>query len=129
VRTGPLLPRVPISAGDAAPSGLQRIESVTADGVVNTEGLPAGQQVLVGVIDSGVDATHPDINYVGGQSWAASDANADRDGFGGYHAFLSHPLCLLAEAIRKVTATQSTRQSLRLPLAQQCLEHAGPAAA
>jgi subtilisin family serine protease len=64
------------------PTGVKRIEAVTPDGVGNTEGIPAEQQVVVGVVDSGIDATHPDINYAGGQSWAANDANADRDGYG-----------------------------------------------
>ncbi|WIA19325.1 hypothetical protein OEZ85_003957 [Tetradesmus obliquus] len=81
-RSGLLLPRVPLSAGDSAPSGVQRIEAATPDGVDNTEGLPVEQQVTVGVIDSGVDRTHPDINYAGGQSFTAADANADQDAYG-----------------------------------------------
>jgi subtilisin family serine protease len=68
---------------------VQRIEAVTPDGVGSTEGLPAEQQVVVGVIDSGIDATHPDINYVGGQSWAANDAKPDYDGFGARLSLLS----------------------------------------
>lgn len=36
-------------------------------------------QVTVGVMDSGVDSSHPDIYYVGGQTWLtdASDLEGD----------------------------------------------------
>jgi subtilisin family serine protease len=47
--------------------------------------------VTVGVVDSGIDGTHPDLNLVGGLSWVApsakvagdvADANVDRYGHG-----------------------------------------------
>jgi subtilisin family serine protease len=50
--------------------------------------MPTGQQVVVGVVDSGVDASHPEITYAGGRSWldAAAEAGtenaADTDAFG-----------------------------------------------
>jgi subtilisin family serine protease len=65
-----------------------RIEAVTTEGVSNTAELPTGQQVVVGVVDSGVDASHPEITYAGGRSWldAAAEAGtenaADTDAFG-----------------------------------------------
>jgi len=83
-----ILPRIAVEAGDSVPTGVQRIEAATAAGVVNTAGLPVDRQVTVAVMDSGVDGTHPDINYVGGLSWISAsaarprDSAADYDGFG-----------------------------------------------
>lgn len=102
-RSGLLLPRVPLSAGDSAPSGVQRIEAATPDGVDNTEGLPVEQQVTVGVIDSGVDRTHPDINYAGGQSFTAADAHADQDAYGEDAPEL---LCLQAQRQQPLLLTE-----------------------
>lgn len=84
------LPRSPLLAGEEPPSGLTLIGGVTAAGVVNGAGLPVESQVTVGVIDSGIDGTHPDINVVGGKSWvlkdvadaAANEADALIDGYG-----------------------------------------------
>eukprot|EP00879_Flechtneria_rotunda_P030855 GHRR01033550.1.p1 GENE.GHRR01033550.1~~GHRR01033550.1.p1 ORF type:complete len:101 (+),score=33.77 GHRR01033550.1:457-759(+) len=38
--------------------------------------------MLVGVVDSGVDGTHPDINYSGGTSWVDGGTAADVDLYG-----------------------------------------------
>lgn len=78
-RSGPTLPRVPVVPGDQVPAGVSRIEAVTAAGAVNIAGLPASSQVVVGVVDSGVDGTHPDINYAGGQSWVAASTTVSGD--------------------------------------------------
>jgi subtilisin family serine protease len=79
---------MPVAAGEQVPAGVSRIEAVTAAGVASTVGLPIGQQVVVGVIDSGVEATHPEITYAGGRSWLNADAAAgsedapDTDAYG-----------------------------------------------
>jgi subtilisin family serine protease len=53
--------------------------------------VPADRQVVVGVVDSGIDGTHPDLNLVGGSSWVipsakvagdVADANVDMYGHG-----------------------------------------------
>lgn len=83
-----LLPRVAVEAGDSVPSGVQRIEAATAAGVASNAGLPVNMQVVVGIMDSGIDGTHPDINYAGGLSWISAsaarpnDAPADVDNYG-----------------------------------------------
>jgi subtilisin family serine protease len=71
---------VPVAAGEQVPVGIKRIEAVVADSVVNTAGLPLERQVVVGVMDSGIDATHPDINYFGGRAWNAPNSNFANDG-------------------------------------------------
>lgn len=85
-RTGPVLPRISVLEGETVPNGVRRIEAVTADGAVVTSGLPVEQQVVVGICDSGIDATHPDLNYFGGQSFGltagTNDASPDIDAYG-----------------------------------------------
>ncbi|KAF8062950.1 apr [Scenedesmus sp. PABB004] len=76
------LPRVPLAAGEQVPTGVARIEAATAAGVVSSAGVPPGRQVVVGIIDSGIDASHPDLNYAGGVSFVKNDTDAGRDGFG-----------------------------------------------
>jgi subtilisin family serine protease len=61
------------------PTGMSRIEALRASSsaalVVDVTGLPLDQQVVVGVVDSGIDSGHPDLNYAGGQTFtAASDS-------------------------------------------------------
>jgi hypothetical protein len=120
MRSGPLLPRVPVADGDSVPAGIQRIEAVTPDGVSATEGIPAEQQVVVGVVDTGIDASHPDINYVGGQSWAANDANADRDGFGeGLRLLCLLPVQFLLEQDKDLLKAASRKGTLPIHLEVQ----------
>jgi hypothetical protein len=90
----PRLPREPLQAGEEVPTGVARIEAATAAGVFSTSALrvpAAQQQLLVAVMDSGVDASLPDLNYAGGMSWVPSsspaagepdDGDADVDNFG-----------------------------------------------
>eukprot|EP00882_Tetradesmus_deserticola_P022422 GHRQ01024327.1.p2 GENE.GHRQ01024327.1~~GHRQ01024327.1.p2 ORF type:complete len:224 (+),score=43.68 GHRQ01024327.1:494-1165(+) len=76
----PVLPRTPVAASEQIPAGIARIEAANAAaGVFNTAGLPASQQVAVGVVDSGVDGTHPDLNLVGGKSWVTPSAQVAGD--------------------------------------------------
>lgn len=57
------LQRSPLSYGEAVPNGIARIEAYTkAAGIPNITS--SAQRVVVGVVDGGVDRTHPDINYV-----------------------------------------------------------------
>lgn len=68
--------QVPLAPGEQAPRGVVRIEAVTLAGVDN---INAGLAVTVGVMDSGIDSTHPDINYVGGTSWVNPAASVPGD--------------------------------------------------
>jgi subtilisin family serine protease len=82
---------VPVTGSDQIPAGIARIEGASTAGVFNVAGVPADRQVVVGVVDSGIDGTHPDINLVGGSSWvipsakvagATADATVDKYGHG-----------------------------------------------
>jgi subtilisin len=74
-RTGPVLPRDPLQPGETPPNGVKRIEAVIGDTVDRTSGLPVAQQVVVGIVDSGIDSTHADLNYEGGASWVTDSLN------------------------------------------------------
>uniref|UniRef100_A0A383WF35 Peptidase S8/S53 domain-containing protein n=1 Tax=Tetradesmus obliquus TaxID=3088 RepID=A0A383WF35_TETOB len=81
--------RVPLTSGDQIPSGVGRIEGGSAAAVFSIAGVPADRQVVVGVVDSGIDDTHPDLNVIGGSSWvipsakvAGDVADADVDKYG-----------------------------------------------
>lgn len=84
--------QVPLAPNERVPSGVSRIGAATSGGVLNTLGRPVADQVVVGVVDSGVDGTHPDINVIGGKSWvlagptaedaAASESDALTDPYG-----------------------------------------------
>jgi subtilisin family serine protease len=65
------------------------VEAVTNGGacpgpkcVADVSDVAAARRVVVGVVDSGVDETHPDINYVGGTSWLGDEDQPGVDGFG-----------------------------------------------
>ncbi|KAF6252180.1 peptidase S8/S53 domain-containing protein [Scenedesmus sp. NREL 46B-D3] len=66
-----MLRRQGLAAGEQVPPGISFIEAATADAVPYTEGAMQGdeQQVTVALVDSGVDANHPDLVYAGGKSW------------------------------------------------------------
>ncbi|KAF8058906.1 Subtilisin BL [Scenedesmus sp. PABB004] len=78
--SSPALPRVPVTAGESVAAGVTRIEAVTPAGAV--DGASSGRVVVVGIVDSGVDGTHPDLNLVGGTSFVPSEPAADADGYG-----------------------------------------------
>eukprot|EP00775_Hariotina_reticulata_P001764 gene1764-2103_t len=87
------LPRVPVAAGERLPSNIIRIQGADAAvGVASSQGLPNAQQVVVGVVDSGVDSTHPDIFYAGGRSWVNSSVKFpnDFDPANDYHGHGTH---------------------------------------
>ncbi|KAF8056376.1 thermostable alkaline protease [Scenedesmus sp. PABB004] len=81
----PKLPRAPVLADQIMPSGARRIEAARDDGsgggalVVDIDGLPTERQVLVGIVDSGIDSRHPDLNYAGGQSFVQASATHPND--------------------------------------------------
>lgn len=102
-----VLPRIPLAAGERIPtSGIARIEAASAaGGVFKTAGLPTGQQVVVGLVDSGVDGSHPDLNLVGGAAWVTPSTNLaddkadfDYDRYGEWPCLASpgHTKCLHA---------------------------------
>lgn len=47
--------------------------------MVDSGTVPAERQVLVGVVDSGIDASHPDLNVAGGLSWVTTAAAKPND--------------------------------------------------
>ena len=47
--------------------------------MVNSGAVPAERQLLVAVMDSGIDSTHPDLNYAGGISWVTTGAAKPND--------------------------------------------------
>lgn len=82
----PVLPRALLAPGESVPPGLTRIGAVTARGVVNAT---AAGDLVVGVMDSGIDCSHPDISCApGGLSWIdasdefANDADPRVDNYG-----------------------------------------------
>ncbi|WIA36981.1 hypothetical protein OEZ86_008218 [Tetradesmus obliquus] len=70
------LPRVPVAANEQVPAGVQLIGAVSSAGVAN---MAAGKPLVVAVVDSGVDSSHPDINYVGGKAFVAPSAAVPGD--------------------------------------------------
>jgi hypothetical protein len=78
-----------VATGEEVPRGVTMVEAVTNGGacpgpkcVADVGDVAASRRVIVGVADSGVDETHPDINYVGGMSWLGAEDQPGIDGFG-----------------------------------------------
>lgn len=62
-----------VAQGEQIPAGVARIEAVTpGNALIDVAALPARQQAVVAVADSGLDASHPDLNVVGGRSWVSA---------------------------------------------------------
>lgn len=73
------MPRTSVVSGEEVPAGIQRIEAATTSGVVDVRRVPANRYMAVGVLDSGIDGTHPDLNYVGGLSWVRATTDRPDD--------------------------------------------------
>jgi subtilisin family serine protease len=78
-----------VADGEAVPENLRQIEATAGDTIVDVESLKRrlgreGQQVVVGVLDSGIDSSHPDLRYAGGQTFRGdgSDPGLDLSGHG-----------------------------------------------
>jgi hypothetical protein len=81
--------RMSVAAGEDVPRGVAMVEAVTSGGacpgpkcVADVSEVAGVRRVVVGVADSGVDETHPDINYVGGTTWLGEEDQPGVDGFG-----------------------------------------------
>jgi hypothetical protein len=76
---------VNLAPGDEPSIGVTRIEAVRPGGVVGSASTvpdvstAAVQPVVIGIVDSGIDSTHPDINYVGGMNWATPSTTKPND--------------------------------------------------
>jgi subtilisin family serine protease len=76
---------VNLAPGDEPSIGVTRIEAVRPGGVVGSASTvpdvstAAVQPVVIGIVDTGVDSTHPDINYVGGMNWATPSTTKPND--------------------------------------------------
>ncbi len=70
---------VPLSAGDAAPTGVQRIEAAT------TTTTHQASTANVAVIDTGIALSHPDLNAVSGKNCVRPWRNANDDNGHGTH--------------------------------------------
>jgi hypothetical protein len=78
------LPRVPV-AGDTVPTSITQIEAVTNAGVSDSAAAAAagsGRGIVAAVMDSGIDASHWDIEYAGGKSFLADDEDPGTDDLG-----------------------------------------------
>lgn len=70
-------PAESLSPGEELPWGVPRIEAVKAGAVTK----PLG--VVVGVVDTGIDEGHPDLNVAGGMSFIPGSSYKDQNGHGG----------------------------------------------
>ena len=70
----------PLAAGESVPAGIQRIGAATAGLTANS-----ASTIGVGVIDTGVDLDHPDLNAVAGTNCVTPGAAPDDDNGHGTH--------------------------------------------
>jgi hypothetical protein len=64
------------------PASLAAIEAVTSAGVANPAAAGPGRRIVAAVMDSGIDASHWDLEYAGGKSFLADDPDAGKDDLG-----------------------------------------------
>lgn len=76
-----------VTNGQQIPRGVWQIEAARKLGATDATvpcvtGVPAAQKVVVGVVDSGIDVKHYDLEYAGGQSFYPVDQAAGVDNYG-----------------------------------------------
>jgi hypothetical protein len=78
------VPRVPVLTGDTVPTSITQIEAVTSAGAPDSAAAAAGsgRRIVAAVMDSGIDASHWDIEYAGGKSFLTDDPDAGKDDLG-----------------------------------------------
>ncbi|KAF8064600.1 apr [Scenedesmus sp. PABB004] len=85
-----VMPKARVLPGELVPAGVEAIGAAAGGRVADVGAVPPAARVCVAVVDCGVDASHPDLNYVAGLSWlaptpdypAADDAGVDAGGHG-----------------------------------------------
>lgn len=66
------MPAEALASGEFVPAGVARIEGVFRGLVPRLAGAPV-TNVAVAVVDTGVDASHPDLNVIGGANVVADE--------------------------------------------------------
>eukprot|EP00775_Hariotina_reticulata_P012040 gene12040-12183_t len=78
-----VLQRSKVAQGETVPANLLAIEAVQDGMVVDAASLNSSltvdQQVVIGVFDTGIDSTHPDLVYAGGESFRLDGSNPGED--------------------------------------------------
>jgi subtilisin family serine protease len=73
-----IVPDEVVSIQQSTPTGVRRIYA-SSNGIANIDGVDDRVDADIAIVDTGVDATHPDLNVVGGINCSTSNPAAWRD--------------------------------------------------
>jgi hypothetical protein len=76
-----VLQRTQVANGETVPENLKAIEAVKDDKVADVASMQSSmtEEVVVGVFDTGIDSTHPDLAYRGGANFRPDNSNLGED--------------------------------------------------